>query len=276
MADKVNTPRSVTPQDGVAWITGASSGIGAQLALQLERAGWIVLISARSKDALEVVAAQASGAGQIHPAPLDVADADAVANTVEDIESRHGPIALAVYNAGVYLPVNAEAPDFAAFKTTYAVNILGVAAGLAALNPRMAARRRGQIAIVSSATGFGGMPTASAYGGSKAALINMAECLKLELDRWGVKVQLITPGFVDTPAQDDNTFPKPFMVTAETAAKRIVKGLSRKAFEVTFPRRFTWGLMALYALPSAWRLGVIARQTGWSKPLADDAVPSGS
>lgn len=267
-------PQTPTPADGVAWVTGASSGIGLELVKRLVADGWTVAITARSRDTLEALAADSDG--RIVSFPADMADAEAVGRTVAAIEAQHGPIALAVLNAGVYLPVNAEAPDLARFKTTFDVNLMGTAAALSALNPLMAGRRRGHVAIVASATGFGGMPTAAAYGASKAALINMAECMKIELDRWGVKVQVITPGFVETPAQDDNAFPKPFMISAEEAAKRIHKGLTRDTFEITFPKQFTLLLKLIYMLPKNWYLPLVARQTGWAKPLPENARPSSS
>lgn len=269
-------PHTPTPADGVAWVTGASSGIGLELVKRLAADGWTVAATARSRETLETLAAEVGGegAGGVHAYPADVSDAAAVAETVRAIEAERGPIALAVLNAGVYLPVNAEAPDVERFRKTFDVNLMGVAAALSALNPLMAGRRRGQIAIVSSATGFGGMPTAAAYGASKAALINMAECLKIELDRWGVKVQVITPGFVETPAQDDNAFPKPFMISPQEAAERIHKGLARNTFEITFPKQFTLMLKLIYMLPKNWYLPLVARQTGWSKPLPENATPS--
>lgn len=162
--------------------------------------------------------------------------------------------------------MHAENPDYQAYAKTFAVNLNGTAACVSALTGRMAKRRKGQIAIVSSATGFGGMPTASAYGASKAALINMAECLAIELHRFGVHIQVITPGFVETPAQDDNEFPKPFMISADAAARRIAAGLKSNRFEITFPRRFTLILKAIYALPRAWHIALVRRQTGWNKP----------
>lgn len=279
--------QSPTPNDGVAWITGASSGIGYALALQLAAEGWTVAATARSADKLDQLVAdshtqtkaqnkaQSKGktAGKVHAYAGDVSNADAMADIVAQIEQDLGPIALGVLNAGIYLPVKGEAPDFDRFKRSFDVNVLGTAACLTALNPRLCSRRKGQIAIVSSATGFGGMPTASAYGASKAALINMAECLKIELDRWGVKVQIVTPGFVETPAQDDNHFPKPAMVTAQTAARRIVKGLKSAAFEITFPKRFTMALQMIYALPKDWYLALVTRQTKWSTPVPDGAKP---
>jgi short-subunit dehydrogenase len=257
-------PRPARPSDGVCWITGGSSGIGAALALRMAEAGWTVAITARDRDKLEDVAAR--GAGRIHVFPADITGAYETELAVQAIEDRLGPIALAVLNAGVYISINAEAPKFEDYEKTFAVNLGGTAACLCALIPRMTGRKAGHIAIVSSATAFGGMPTASAYGASKAALVNMAECLRVELHRHGVFVQVVTPGFVETPAQDDNTFPKPFMVSPETAAERIEAGLGSKRFEITFPRRFTWALKALYALPYGWSLPLVRRQTGWNKP----------
>jgi short-subunit dehydrogenase len=257
--------RPVTKADGLVWITGASSGIGEALARRLAGQGWTVAVSARSEDSLAALAAE-THKGRIIAAPLDVTDAGAVAETVDRIERDHGPIACAVLNAGIYVPVHAENPDYQAYAKTFAVNLNGTAACVAALTGRMAQRRKGQVAIVSSATGFGGMPTASAYGASKAALINMAECLAIELHRYGVHIQVITPGFVETPAQDDNEFPKPFMISAEKAARRIASGLKSSRFEITFPRRFTFMLKAIYALPRAWHIALVRRQTGWNKP----------
>ncbi|KAA5804904.1 SDR family NAD(P)-dependent oxidoreductase [Alkalicaulis satelles] len=259
--------RPVKPADGIVWITGASSGIGAALARRLARKGWTVAVSARGAGALEDLAKEHPG--KIIPAPLDITDASAVAACVERLEAEHGPIACAVLNAGIYIPVKAEAPSYEDYARTFAVNLNGTAACVSALTGRMAERRKGQIAIVSSATGFGGMPTASAYGATKAALINMAECLAIELHRYGVHIQVVTPGFVETPAQDDNEFPKPFMVSAQTAARRIASGLKSRRFEITFPRRFTLVLKAIYALPRSWHIALVRRQTGWNKPPED-------
>jgi short-subunit dehydrogenase len=261
----VTTPRVANPEDGLVWITGASSGIGEALTRRLVQQGWRVAISARSAEKLNALAAEAPG--KIIPAPVDITDPDAVAAVVDTLEADHGPIAQAILNAGIYITVDAADPKFEDYAKTFDVNLKGTAACLTALTPRMSQRRSGQIAIVSSATAFGGMPTASAYGATKAALVNMAECLRIELHRHGVLIQCITPGFVETPAQDDNAFPKPFMVSPETAAERIASGMQTKRFEITFPRRFTWMLKAIYALPRAWHILLVRKQTGWDKPL---------
>ena len=260
----MSAPAPAKPSDGVCWLTGASSGIGEALIDNLVANGWRVAISARSDDKLKTLADQYPG--KVFAYPVDITDHKAVASTVEAIETDHGPIARAILNAGVYLSINAENPRFEDYAKTFDVNLKGAAACVCALTPRMCERRSGQIVIVSSATAFGGMPTATAYGATKAGLLNMAEGLAIELHRYGVHVQCVTPGFVDTPAQDDNDFPKPFMVSADTAAKRIARGMTRPRFEITFPRRFTWALKLIYALPRSWHIALVRKQTGWDKP----------
>jgi short-subunit dehydrogenase len=223
--------------------------------------GWRVAITARRAEALSALA-------EAHPSQVavfaaDVSDTEAMAKTVAAIEQDIGPIALAVLNAGVYLPVDSRKPDPELFRKTFDVNLMGVVNGLAPLVPAMLSRGRGQVLIISSATGFGGMPTAAAYGASKAALINMAETLRIELEPLGLRVQVATPGFVETPAQDDNGFPKPFMISAQRAAQYLTDGLKTGAVELSFPRRFTWMLKALYALPKRLYIPLVRKQTGW-------------
>jgi NADP-dependent 3-hydroxy acid dehydrogenase YdfG len=257
--------RPATPTEGCAWVTGASSGIGAALVRELAGRGWRVAATARSAEALAKLAAEVGDA--VMAAPADVADRAQMQAAATAIRARFGDIGLAVANAGVYLPIDAAQFDAARVRQTLDVNLMGVAHVLECVLPDMCARRAGHVHIVSSATGFGGMPTSSAYGASKAALINMAECLKIELQRHNVGASLSTPGFVETPAQDENTFPKPFMIQPQEAARRIADAVTRGGFETTFPRRFTWALKALYALPKPLYLPLVRAQTGWAKPL---------
>lgn len=251
-----------SPSHGAAWVTGASSGIGRALVLELVRLGWRVGATARRTEDIEALAAEAPGS--IVAAPADVSDEAQMRTAAANVQAAFGPIGLVVACAGVYLPVVAEDPDISAFRRTWDVNLMGAAHAWAIVAPSMVARRQGHIHLVSSATGFGGMPTASAYGASKAALINMAECFRIELDRHGVGASVSTPGFVDTPAQSETPFPKPFMVSPELAAQRIARGLLRGQFEITFPRRFTWMLKLIYALPKKVYLPLVRAQTGWN------------
>ncbi|HEY4547926.1 MAG TPA: SDR family NAD(P)-dependent oxidoreductase, partial [Pedomonas sp.] len=122
-------------------------------------------------------------------------------------------------------------------------------------------RRSGRVAIISSVAGFRGLPRALAYGASKAALTHIAEALWFECRRDGVTVQVIHPGFVKTPLTDKNDFPMPCLMQVENAARRIVAGMQRGQFEITFPRRFTVLLKLLRILPYRLYLPMVARAT---------------
>ena len=236
------------PAERCVWITGASTGLGRAIALRFAAAGHHVAASARGLEQLQSLAAEANG--PVSAKPLDVTDRGATAATIAEIEEENGPIDIAILNAGTHLPMAADKYNADTVAKLLDVNVMGVAYGLEALLPRMIARRAGTVAVVSSVAGYRGLPTAAAYGASKAALINMCESLKLELDRYGVRLVLINPGFIDTPLTAKNPFPMPFLMPADKAAERVYRGLiDGRGFEITFPRRFTWMLKFLRMLP---------------------------
>jgi NAD(P)-dependent dehydrogenase (short-subunit alcohol dehydrogenase family) len=246
---------------GPIWITGASSGIGRALALEMARLGRSVAVSARRGEELERLAAEAPQ-GRIKPFPVDVADAGAMQRTAVAIEAALGHLDLAVFNAGTHHPVSVEAFDPAAFRHLMDINFMGAVNGIAAVLPGFITRRTGHVAVVSSVAGYRGLPQAAAYGPTKAALINLCEALKPDLDRYGVKISVINPGFIRTPLTDRNEFPMPFLMAADVAARRIVKGLDAGRFEITFPRRFTYMLKLARMLPYALYFPLVRRTTG--------------
>jgi len=225
----------------VVWITGASTGIGRELALQLAAQGSRVAVSARSADKL---AELASRDPRIVPFPLDVSDGEATRLTVSAIARDIGPIDLAVLNAGVWHPMGSAGFDAAKSAQSIDVNYLAVARVVEVLAPAMIARGRGRIAMTASVAGYRGLPNAAAYAPSKAALISLAECLAPDLARKGVGISVINPGFVETPMTAVNTFPMPFLMKAEDAARAIITGLERGRFEIAFP----WQMVALLKL----------------------------
>ena len=243
----------------IAWITGASTGIGRALALRLVRDGWTIAASARASDALTGLAA---GSEAIRAYPLDVTDAAATARVAAEIERELGPIDLAVANAGTDARTPATGFDPAVVRRVIEVNLLGSANTLAAVMPETIRRRSGHIAVVASVAGYRGLPRAAAYSASKAGLIALAEGLKFDLDRAGVKIQVVNPGFVRTPLTDRNDFAMPFLMDADEAAERIVKGLAGSAFEIAFPRRFAWILKLLGCLPDRLYFRLVAKATG--------------
>lgn len=253
----------VTPSDGVAWVTGASQGIGEAVCLRLARDGWTVIASARSADKLAALAERAEGLpGRIVAQALDVTDGAAVEDGVHAISAEHGPVALAILNAGTYLADNAESLSDETLRPTIDLNLVSVARCLKAVLAPMREAGRGHVQVVASVSGYRGLPNAVSYGASKAALINMAESLKLDFDRFGLTLQLVNPGFVKTPLTDKNEFPMPFLITAEKAAERMVAALASRRFEVTFPRRFTFMLKIMRCLPYGLYFPIIRRMTG--------------
>jgi NADP-dependent 3-hydroxy acid dehydrogenase YdfG len=253
---------SAEPPDaerGLAWITGASTGIGRAVALEFARRGWHVAASARDAAALDVLATEN---GRIHPRPVDVTDAQAMLEAVGAIEAAHGPIRRVLLNAGTYVPVDARQFKVDAFRRLIDVNVMGVVHGLAAVLPRMIQRRAGEIAIVASVAGYRGLPSAAAYGATKAALINLAESLKFDLDHLGIRTQLVNPGFVETPLTARNSFPMPFLIPVEDAARRIADGMESDRFEIAFPRRFALLLKLVGLLPDRLYFRLVHRATG--------------
>ena len=216
----------------VVWITGASSGIGRDLVLKLAERGATVAASARSADKLSELAAINPA---IVPVPVDVTDLVAMRNAVTHITKEVGPIDLAILNAGVWHPMGAH--EFSADKVLQSmeVNYNGVVNALDALLPDMIAGARGHVALVSSVAGYRGLPKSIAYAPSKAAPIALAESLRHDLDRAGVKISIINPGFVDTPMTRINKFPMPFLITSDDAANRMIAGLKKGKYEIAFP-----------------------------------------
>ena len=253
---------SATPEDGAVWITGASEGIGKAVAEELAQDGYTVYASARSADKLEELAASFSGAGKIVPIALDVSDRNANKACVDRIVDECGKISMCILNAGTFAPVRGKALAFEEFEFTMAVNVDGVLNGLIPSVEAMKKAGQGQIAIVSSVAGYGGLPKNAAYGLSKAGLINMAESLKFDFERLNIKIQIITPGFIDTPLTRKNEFPMPFLMQVDEAARRVVKGLKTNAFEVTFPRRFTYMLKFLNQWSYPVYFWLVRRMTG--------------
>jgi NADP-dependent 3-hydroxy acid dehydrogenase YdfG len=258
--------RRVTPQDGVVWITGASSGIGRSVALEFARRGWTVTASARRESELEALALEASGFnGRIIAHTVDVTDAQGMERVAAAIETAHGPIALAFFNAGIAPYMTAPNIDVAAVRQAFDVNVFGVVHGLSAIMPRMAARGFGQIGVNASIAGYGGLPRAAAYGATKAAMIHMCEALRFDCENLGLVMQVINPGFVETPLTGKNDFPMPFIVKQEEAARRVVDGFATGGFEITFPRRFAYMVKAINLLPYPLYFAIVERMTGWKK-----------
>ena len=253
----LNTPISDW-QGRRVWIVGASSGIGAALAADLDARGARLALSARSAGRLRDVA---EGLRDVMVLPLDVTDAGAFTPAMMQILDAWGGLDLVILNAGTYTPLRAWDLTTDTARQTVHTNLLGVMDGVAAVVPQMLRQQCGAIAIVGSVAGYRGLPKALAYGPSKAALINFAETLYLDLAPQGVSVFIINPGFVATPLTAQNDFDMPALISAEDAARRIVRGFAGGAFEIHFPQRFTRVMKLLRWLPDRLYFSLVSRGT---------------
>lgn len=261
------------------WITGASQGLGRALAWHYCAAGWRVVVSARNATALQQLqneAQQRQLAGTIELLPLDITRRTDVHKAVARLLAA-GPLQRAILNAGTHRhqPLREQALDADDVRQLLELNVMGTVHCIEALLPHWSPATTSaagttplpatppQLALVASLAGYRGLPSACGYGASKAALINLAESLRAELDPQRVDVRLINPGFVKTPLTDKNPFPMPDIISARQAADYIDKGLQRPhGFEVRFPPRFATGFGLLRILPYRLYFALIRRITG--------------
>ncbi|MGD8842331.1 MAG: SDR family NAD(P)-dependent oxidoreductase [Gammaproteobacteria bacterium] len=247
-------PKLTDWRDRRVWIIGASSGIGAALARQLNQAGARLALSARRESALRAVAGEGD-----RIVPLDVADTEAVSLAHRTLTSVWGGIDLVIYCAGVYTPMRSWELNLEAVEQGRSVNLDGVYRLLQAVIPGFLEQGAGSICLVASVAGYTGLPKALVYGPFKAALINLAEILYADLAPRGIGVYLVNPGFVATRLTEHNDFTMPALIEPETAATAIIAGLGRGAFEIHFPKRFTWWLRRVSRLPDWLRLSLMKK-----------------
>jgi NADP-dependent 3-hydroxy acid dehydrogenase YdfG len=237
----------------VAWITGASGAICGEMASRLAEAGVKVAATARPSERLERLAAANPN---ITAYPADVLDAAALQAAAARIEQELGPIDLVVAGAGMYVPfdiggIDLGRIDLDGFRRTMDLNVAGVMNTVAAALAPMLARKSGQLALMGSLFGYAGWPGNGAYGASKAAVINLAESLKLELAGSGIDVTLVSPGFVNTELNAAYKGKKHFVMTAPRCAKQILKSLPKRPYEIAFPIQVALFLKLVRAMPNA-------------------------
>jgi len=249
-------------KDARVWIVGASTGIGAATARLMLGRGARVALSARSADKLALVAGDDLAAGRARVEPLDITDANALAATAARVFQHWGGIDLVLVVAGTHEEIRAWELTDAKARALLEVNLMGAIGTVAAVVQPLLAQGHGAIGIVSSVAGYSGLPKALIYGASKAALINFAETLYLDLHPRNLGVYLINPGFVKTPLTERNDFRMPHLIDADEAAREIVRGLERRDFEIHFPRAFSRQLKFLRLLPYRLYFALVARATG--------------
>ena len=228
------------------WITGASSGIGKAVAEKFAAEGWKVAVSARRKELLQDMAKDQN----ISSFPLDVTDRSQINSVFQNILKEFGNIDVCLFSSGTYEPKDEQNIDPDKIKNVINVNFLGVIDCVKTVEEYFKNKKTGHISIVSSIAGYRGLPNSSGYGPSKAALTNFCESIYFDFKKFGVRVSVISPGFIKTPLTDKNEFPMPFLKTVDYAANQIFNGLVKSnAFEIHFPKGLTLTLKFLRILP---------------------------
>ncbi len=228
------------------WITGASSGIGKSVAEKFANEGWKVAVSARRKELLDELAKNPN----IVSFPLDVTNRNQINEVFKNIIDNFGDLDICLFSSGTYEPKDEQNIDPDKIKNVINVNFLGVIDCVKSVERYFKDKKSGHISIVSSIAGYRGLPNSSGYGPSKAALTNFSESIYFDFKKFGVRVSVVSPGFIKTPLTDKNEFPMPFLKTPEYAAEKIFNGLVKSsAFEIHFPKGLTLTLKFLRVLP---------------------------
>ena len=201
--------------DKVIWITGASTGIGKALAIKFSQNGWKVAISARREALLNEIASENKN---IFAFPFDVTDKEKCNSTFNLIKNKFDNIDLCVFSTGTWDPKKEKEIDVEQIENVMKINFFGTLNCIKSVESYFKTRGYGQISIVSSIAGYRGLPNSTGYGPSKSALNNLAESLYFDFKRHGVRVSLISPGFIKTPMTDKNDFKMPFLKSPEFAA----------------------------------------------------------
>jgi short-subunit dehydrogenase len=239
-------------KDRVVLVTGASSGIGRALAVELGRRGARVGLTARRGAELLKVAEEVERAGgQAMTLPADVRNAEEMKVVAARVRERWGGVDILIANAGMSTTTFGAQLDAAEATDVISINVVGVVNSVAAVLPDMLARGRGHLVAISSLASYRGMPRSGAYSASKAAVSTFFESMRVDLRRSGIDVTVIHPGFIRTPMTANRKKKLPFLLEPDDAACRILRAVERRARTYAFPWQLAGLVRMLKHLPNA-------------------------
>lgn len=233
-------------------ITGASSGIGRGLALEIAARGGHLGLLARREELLKelVEEAQARNVKAV-AATADVRDAKAVREAADRFREELGPIDVLIANAGIGTTDHAVELQPEHFAEVIGVNLQGAVNSVAAVVPEMVARGQGRLVAISSLAAYRGLPKSAAYCASKAALSSYFESVRLDLHNTGVGVTIIHPGFIKTPLTAGREANMPYLLELDDAVKKIVNAIEKEKKTYAFPWQLATIVRAGMVMPTA-------------------------
>ena len=249
-----------SPLPGTILITGATGAIGSALALAYAAPGCTLVLHGRNAARLREVAQACEARGaRAETRALDLQDVSALIAWLEETGSRHA-VDLAIVNAGTIGIVRpgGKGEAWQDARRIADVNVRAVLATVTTLLPYMLRRGSGQIALMSSLLAYVGLPAAPAYSASRAAVRIYGETVRAPLARHGIRVNVVLPGFVKSDMSDQLPVSKWFMMSAESAARRIQRGLARNEARISFPWPLALACWSLSLLPPALSQRVLA------------------
>lgn len=242
----------MTWQGRVVLITGASSGIGRGLALQLARRGAHIGLLARRGDVLDEIASQInSHQGKAIALAADVRDAAEVRAAADRLRSEFGSIDVLIANAGIGGTTNAAELEPSEVTKLFEINVIGAVNSVAAVVPEMVREGRGQLVAISSLSAYRGLPKSAAYCASKAALSSFFESLRIDLSGKGVDVTIIHPGFIKTPLTAGRKAKLPFLMEVDDAVEKIIQAIEKKRKSYAFPWQLASVVRAAMVMPNS-------------------------
>jgi short-subunit dehydrogenase len=234
----------------VVFITGASSGIGRALVMELGRRGALLGLLARRREVLQEIVGEVEAAGgRALALPADVRDAGAVDHAAEELRETFGPIDVLVANAGVGATTAARDLKPEAVADVININVLGAVNSATAVLPAMVARGQGHLVVISSLAAYRGLPKSAAYCASKAAVSAFFESLRVDLRGSGVDVTIIHPGFIKTPLTAGRHADMPYLMELDDAVKKIVRAIETRKKSYAFPWQLASIVRAAMIMP---------------------------
>jgi short-subunit dehydrogenase len=251
----------------VVLVTGAASGLGRQLALDLAKEGAAVAAIDLHGEPLAALAKELDGM-RIAWAVADVTDRPALSDAVLRLSKQLGAIDLLIANAGIGIETSGLAFRAADIEAQIRVNLIGVANSVEAVLPGMLERRRGQLAVISSLASYRGLPKMLGYCASKAGVRSLFEGLRIELEPLGITVTTICPGWIRTPLTAHIDVPKPLLMELPYAAERILTAIRKGRAFYAFPARMSWRIALIRLLPARLSDYLTRRAVAWYKKAA--------